>query len=186
MNRMSQFADNYHTAIKRIQEYESDPTMAAITKWILTTDENLFSVFPVGWNILYSAQDCELLLDTIHHALVDDGDISFPVVNGEPRIAFVSRWEDNIDAFILSDAEKEFARRFGREHEITFLDSIDDFIEQRIQYAANLIKKYFVQDAARFGIDFAKENYPTVTNEQIVEWQSEIDERIKLQQRMGI
>ena len=176
MNRLTEFHQAYINAVAQIERFKSDPIMAPITNWILTPETNLYSVFSSGWGNIYSANDCETLLNTICHALIDDGDISFPVVNGEPRIALLSRWEDNFRNIVLSTSEREFAERFNRPIVITFLDSIDEFIVARSQWDIAQLKRHFVVDAARRGIEVARNHYKTVTDEQAQSWQIEIDE----------
>lgn len=198
MNRLKEFRKAYKQAVVQIKKYLNDPVMYEVTNWLLTAETDLFSALPKGWGNLYSAQDCETLLGTIHHALVDDGEISFPVVRGEPRIAFVSQWETNVDEyiltdaekefisqwetnvdeFILTDAEKEFKQRFGMSIEITFLNTIQEFISARTLWEANKEKQYFVADAARFGIEFAKKHYPKVTDEQVQQWRPDIEAQV--------
>lgn len=178
MNRLKEFRKAYKQAVAQIKKYLNDPVMYEVTNWLLTAETDLFSALPKGWGNLYSAQDCETLLGTIHHALVDDGEISFPVVRGEPRMAFVSRWETNVDEFILTDAEKEFKQRFGMSIEITFLNTIQEFISARTLWEANKEKQYFVADAARFGIEFAKKHYPKVTDEQVQQWRPDIEAQV--------
>lgn len=186
MNRLTMFHQSYLDSVAQIEQFRTDPDMASITNWILTTKANLFSALPKGWGNLNSAQECETLLHVIHHALVDDGEISFPVVRGEPRMAFLSRWEDNFRNLVLTDAEKEFSQRFGTSIEITFLDTIDQFIEARDVWEANQHKRHFVADAARFGVDFAREHYPDVTDEQVQEWQADINFRVAQQLEHGM
>ncbi len=183
MNRLDGFRKSYLDSLAVIEGYTLNPDMAAITNWILTTESNLFSAFVSGWGNLHSAQECDALLSTIHHALVDDGDISFPVVNGEPRIALLSRWEDNFRNIVLSTSEKEVEARMGKKYTITFLETIDEFIQQRDLWDKAQLKRHFVCDAAIQGIEFAREHYREVTDEQVQEWQADIDFRVA--QRLG-
>lgn len=186
MNRLDGFRKSYIDSLKVIEGYTLDPVMSAITNWILTTEASLFSAFASGWGNLHSAQECDALLSTIHHALVDDGDISFPVVNGEPRIALLSRWEDNFRNIVLSTSEQEFEKRMGKEYTITFLETIDEFIQQRDLWDKEQLKRHFVFDAALHGIGDARKHYRTVTDEQVQEWQGDIAARVTQRKNLGM
>ena len=186
MNRLDGFRKSYIDSLKVIEGYTLDPVMSAITNWILTTEASLFSALPVGWGTLYSAQDCDALLGTINHALIDDGEISFPVVNGEPRIAFHCRWEDNYKDLVLHTSEKEVEARMGKVHTITFLETIDEFIQQRDLWEAAQLKRHFVFDVARHGLAFARTNYPLVTDEQVQDWQDDIAARVTQRKNLGM
>jgi hypothetical protein len=88
---------------------------------------------------MYSAETFDGICHRIHHALVDDGDICFPVVNGEPHIAFIWKGEKDIEKYILSESDKlrmdtyNFTMKsFGKEEEkleITFLKDVYEFTE---------------------------------------------------------
>ena len=74
-----------------------------------------------------TATGCASLLHMIDHAVHDDGDITFVKVNGEPRITFAWRHEDNFRDLVLTSQEKEFeARRIDRiphfKYEVEILD----------------------------------------------------------------
>lgn len=169
MNRLNLFQKAYDEALAAIAHYQSDPNMAAITQWILTTEVNLYDCLP-RFEHANTAESCASLLHTIHHALVDDGDISFPVVNGSPRMSFISRYEDNYSEFVLTETEKEFRARYNKTYTITFLDTVEQFIEHVEQWHEDTTKRHFIHDAKRFGIAFAAQHYHTVTEQQIQEW----------------
>lgn len=101
MNRFHLFEQRYQTALNRIQKYlEPDerynPPMDGLVRWMLTTDANPYSYLPKKQAcMLNSATGFESLLDQIHHALYDDGDITFVRVRGVPQIAFVDRHDIN-------------------------------------------------------------------------------------------
>jgi hypothetical protein len=133
--------------------------MTTITNFLLETDANPYAIFPDNGGYMGSAENFASLLHQIYHALVDDGDICFPVVNGEPRICFVWKHEDNIKKYVLSKTEQQMERNYGSEYEITFLDNVDDFISAFKAFQIADIKRCFLKDAESQGIEFAVKHY---------------------------
>ncbi len=162
MLRLKNIEENHQNALKEIQDFLNDecPEMRAITKLLLETDVNPYGFLPKefasGFN---TSSGVASLLHVIHHALVDDGEISFPVVNGEPRIIFISRWEDNYEEYVLNETEKHFKRERGNTYIIERCGDVFDFIEKFEEYNSNEVKRWFITESARFGINVAVELY---------------------------
>jgi hypothetical protein len=99
----------------------------------------------------------------IHHALVDDGEINFIAVNGSPRITFLERWIEGFEDRVLTDQERDFkANGIGgrkREYTVSYFDGVASFIAAADLYEAESLKKCFLWDARRQGVDFAVEHY---------------------------
>lgn len=162
MLRLKTIEENHQNALKEIQEFLNDecPEMRAITKLLLETDVNPYGFLPNEWaNGFNTSSGFASLLHMIHHALVDDGEISFPVVNGEPRIRFVSPWEDNYEQYALNETEKHFKRERGNTYTVEQCSGVFDFIEKFEKYNSNEVKRWFITESVRFGIDFAVEHY---------------------------
>lgn len=125
---------------------------------------------PDGWNTsLQSSSDLVGLLSNIHHALVDDGDICFPVYNGQPYIAFACQHEfseENIDRYIgKTNAEwrkpshptnvrmREFREKHGLLDtpllEVTFLKDVYEFTAACDAHEASEFKKSFITTVGR-------------------------------------
>lgn len=162
MLRLKNIEENHQNAMKEIQDFLNDECeeMKAITKLLLETDVNQYGFLPNKWaNGFETSSGFASLLRMIHHALVDDGDISFPVVNGEPRIRFVSRWEDNYEQYALNETEKHFKRERGNTYTVEQCKDVFDFIEKFEEYHSNQVLLWFINDSSRFGIDFAVKHY---------------------------
>ena len=153
--RFERFQNNYNKAINIIQMYQADETMANITNWLLNTDINPHSFLDFEYaDHLDSAEGFASLLDIIHHALVDDGDICFPIVDTEPRIVFSNQHE-----FKPKEFPPEGNRRFIPKVD-GFLESIDDFIRECDANHVTQLRRWFIHDAARFSsTDIAVEHY---------------------------
>jgi len=162
MLRLKNIEQNHQNTMKEIQDFLNDECeeMRAITNLLLETDVNQYGFLPENFaNVFETSSGFASLLHVIHHALVDDGDISFPVVNGEPRIRFVSRWEDNYEQYALNETEKHFKRERGKVYNIKQCKDVFDFIEKFNAYDYNETRRCFISDAARRNIDFAVEHY---------------------------
>lgn len=169
MNRFDMFEKAHRDSVITIQEYLKDPDMAKFTNWLMTTDADLYQGLPKEWYGISSSIDCASFLHHVHHALVDDGEISFIGVAGiSPRIAFTS--EHN---FVDDSPTK------NQQAEYVFYN-VDQFIEQVELWTAQQRKRHFIADAARFGISHARTHYTWVTDEHVERWQTEINQRISL------
>ena len=163
---LSKFHENFKNAIDRIQSVLDTPEdaydyeMSVLIRWMLTTDANPYCYLPDGFKgSLYSAQEFEGLISVIHHALYDDGEITFIKVNGEPQITFVWQHEDNFEDLVLTSAEKA-SRDRGFKVEVEVLDiSPAEFPALYEDYHREDIKRCFFHDARRHGVDFAVKHY---------------------------
>lgn len=165
MNTFDKFKKNYDGAIASIKTFleptEYDPPMHELVKWMIETDANPYSYLPYYWaGCLENAQSFTSLLHMIHHALYDDGDITFVTVNGEPRIVFVWRYEDNFNNYVLSDTEKDVVKRHGDDcYDIKVLDiKPSEFGSLHDTYYKNWLKGCFLSDAGR-GVECAADHY---------------------------
>ena len=158
MLRLKNIEEKHQTDLKEIQDCLNDECeeMRAITNLLIQTDVNPYGFLPNEWaNGFDTSSGFASLLHMIYHALVDDGEISFPIVNGEPRIRFVSRWEDNYEQYALNETEKHFKRERGNTYNIEHCKDVFDFIEKFEKYHSNEVRSWFISDSSRFGIDFA-------------------------------
>ena len=162
MNTLEKFEKTHKDAINYINQCRTtgEPEMIAITNHLLETDANPYSFLPHGWaGALSTSTGFESLLHVIHHALFDDGEISFPIVNGEPRIAFVWKNEDDYADFILTETEQNMRKNHEAEYTITHCKDVIDFIEKHQKHHDKNVKQWFIQDSARQGVAFATEHY---------------------------
>jgi hypothetical protein len=165
--RIKAMEQRHREAIASIELYRNsdEPEMRAITEYLLATDANSYSFLPHAWaGAMETSTGFDSLLGTIHHALLDDGDISFPVVNGEPRIAFVWRNEKNYADHILSEQEKFLRSHWGSEYTVEQCKDVMDWIAQHKEYHLKDIRRCYIQDAARQGWEFAAEHYSRYAN----------------------
>lgn len=142
---IDQLEKNHQAAIKSIGEFRSAGD--SISRFLEVIDKYKLTVFDLFAGMteeqlsLYQTSSCHFagLLSTMHHAIYDDGSISFPVVNKVPYITFMER--DN--PFHLREIEKTNDIRIrmntlmskvgGKQADIQstpiFLNSLDEFID---------------------------------------------------------
>ncbi len=147
MDRFEQYEQNYLKAVDSIKKYidtenceKYEKESATLCKFLFESDFNPYELFVRATDAsqLYSAQGFAGLCTLIYHALVDDGDICFPVVDGSPKILFASRWEVSLDDCIdahykdMIDSRNEFFVKLGESPKpitLEFLDTVDQFIK---------------------------------------------------------
>lgn len=163
MSRFDAFKSLYDESIDYINGYieKRDELMSDLVEWMLNTDENPYAFLPEGWaGSLSSAEGFASLVQCMHHAIYDDGDITFLTVNGEPRISFVWRHEDNLRNYVLTTIEKDMESREQVEYEIKILDiKPNEFGLIYDQFKLEDMKERFARDAAGDGIEDTVKEY---------------------------
>ena len=158
MTRFEEFQENYEGAVEHIKHFlvHENKEMNHLANWLYFTRHNPYGIFCADhWaSSMSSAEMFANLLSHIHHALLDDGDISFPVVNGNPRIAFVHRHDSNVEKYILTRQEQEWSSNV-----ITWLDNAFQFTEAFDENEAAQLKKHFLRDVRKHGLEFAIKHY---------------------------
>ena len=162
--KFKQWRDSVEKSLDFISEmYEEDSETGHITRWLLDFDGNPYSLCPSEYvgNCFGSPLTFEGLIHAFHHAFVDDGDVSFPVVGGKPQIVFVHKYESNFREYALNSAQKEMEKRDSdRYHyEITFLDNVYDFTKAFDEYRVKDLRRCFLWDARAHGLEFALKHY---------------------------
>lgn len=115
-----------------------------------------------------------------HHAIYDDGDITFVAVNDEPRIVFAHRFDDDFRDSCLSETEKYIEKRnfeLGRDrsYEIKVLDiKPNEFGSLYDAFQREDIKRCFLNDAETHDVEFAVKHYRQY-NCFCEEWINEVD-----------
>jgi hypothetical protein len=166
MSKFEIYKKIYEEAVKNIQRFIDEPSdMNELAAWLMTTDANPYSYLEQGYaGMMSTAEGCAGLLETIHHAVYDDGDITFVTVDDEPRIVFAHRFDEGFRDVVLCRQEKEIEKRliFGKikqyEIEILYIKP-NDFPEIYNAYQVKNLQRCFSCDVGRHGIDFAVDIY---------------------------
>ena len=166
MSRFQKFDNIYQEAIKTIEHFldTKDPAgIDVLAKWMLETDANPYAYLPDTWaGSVGSAENFASLLHYIHHAVHDDGEITFVTVNDEPRIIFVYPEDDEmLKKHALSDTERNIAARGSNfKYDIKVLDiTPGEFGALYDEYQRLDLMRCFSMDAGRMGIATATEWY---------------------------
>jgi len=166
MNKFKAFKKVYEEAVESIKRFIDDPSdMNELAAWLMTTDANPYSYLQECYaDRMSTAEGCDGLLAIIHHAVYDDGNITFVKVDNQPRIVFAHKHDDNFRKLVLYVQEQEIEKRliFGktRQYELEILDiKPNDFPKIYNDYQLKELQKCFSCSAGRNGIDFAVENY---------------------------
>lgn len=151
--------------IERFLAYEEGETMHEFVAWLLSTPHNPYGFLPEQWaGAISTAEGLASFLYVVHHALYDDGDITFVSVDDFPRIVFAWRYEDNFRDCALTAQEKSLERQpvFGklRSRSVEILEiSLAEFGALVDAAALAALKKQFACDAGREGIVAAVHYY---------------------------
>lgn len=148
MTSFELFEKNYREAVENIKQYLHRPEgaydyeFADFAKWLLETDSNPYTFIDAPWAECFdSAEDFADLLNTLHHALYDDGEITFILSKDRPRIKLQPRWEiqESESIEILDITPKEFCMLQEKK-------------------AKEEIRRFFLIDAKK-GVEWAAKHY---------------------------
>ncbi|MBY3155244.1 hypothetical protein HFO56_23255 [Rhizobium laguerreae] len=153
MDKFEHWKDRYEAAVAKITAYRSDEhdDMRLVTQWLLNTESNPYDF--LMWSDARSFESAESfsgLLHMIHHALVDDGEITFVAVNGRPMIVFANEHEiGNVE--LRSEVERQIAERRGLETTVEIIAGVPAFIERRERYESDRAARIAFLRAYRSG-----------------------------------
>lgn len=115
---------NYKNDIKYIREsIKEDNEFGRLASYLLNTERD-FNCMNLKCN-KEDANEFANLLHNIHHALVDDGELTFYTVNGAPRLSVEYDFSVNDG---LNYSEKHFSKDFKYECKILKV-SVDEWIK---------------------------------------------------------
>lgn len=142
---------SFEAALEKIERYRNDdhPDMRLVTRWLMDTEANPYGFIERGYARSFeSAEGFAGLLHTIHHALVDDGEITFVAVNGRPMIVFANREEIGC-VELRSEVEQMAAERRGIETVYDFIDGVAAFIDRQDRYENHRAARISLADLRR-------------------------------------
>jgi hypothetical protein len=181
-DRFNIFKETYDQAIKAIELFAKDKDMATITNWLLDTEINFYTIFGVNTKYGEAQESAELfssLLHEIHHALVDDGEICFPVIYDMPELRFLSEYDfineynNDSERIRIFKRKNDFIDKLLKEGKINevdcikakndkpikFLTSIEEFIVAADEAHVLWLKKCFLNDSRVYGKECAIKHY---------------------------
>lgn len=115
-----------------------DSEFGRLSLYLFTTDRRSSSIINKGYD-KYDASDFSCILHDIHHALYDDGEITFYLINDEPRFSCIYDFELKDDIEYDDDTIKSKCK-------ILKNITIDNWIKLSEEYFVNEIKSNFLID----------------------------------------
>lgn len=171
MSRIAAFKETHQKALDYIEQCKTSnrEELRILTNWLLETDSNPFALFGDNGTYMGTAENFAGLLHMFNHALYDDSDLCFPVVNGEPRIRFVSKWDalNHPKQYVLTEQECRMDEpgtvyRQFREipddqsiFEISVITDVKEFIATLEASQAADLQRCFTNDAEDYGLNVA-------------------------------
>ena len=144
MIKIEDFKKEHSTNMKRLNEYLNDDLMGPIAEWIMEEKGNpLVWMDPNYYNQMRTLGGLISILHNIQHALVDDGEMCFPIVEGEQQLRFMDKWD--------------YIRTIGEPD--AWAEDIYDFIENIEIIHREWLRNAFAFDAADIGIESAMDQY---------------------------
>lgn len=168
MKKFQEFQWSYDKAVKTIHEFlQPNHPMQKLVHWMMETDANPYGYLPEKYAAMTcSAEGFAGLLRSMHHNLYDDGDVTIVKVNGEPRITFVWKREENFRDLVLSESEKQqeaiYSRRYTdkQRYRVEILDiNPIDFGDHYDEWYREDIKRWFLNSAEWQGANNAAKHY---------------------------
>lgn len=159
LKRFERWRKDVEEAIIDIENLVKEENEAGhLANWLLNHNANRYSFSPdktVG-DLLGSALGFNTLCSSIHHALFDDGDITFFTVSGNPQFIFLHRLEKEFKQACLNSAQKYCAEKYGAEYDIKIIKDAYEFTKVFDEDRKDWLKKCFLNDCKKNSKDLIK------------------------------
>lgn len=162
MQKFAEFQKNYNDALETINTFLNPyHPMQKLVRWMMETDANPYSYLPKNYaSMTFSAEGFAGILRSIHHNLYDDGDVTIVKTNGEPRITFVWKHENNFNDLVLSGLGLSKTEKENSNIQVEILDiNPIDFGDVYDEWYREQIKSWFLNDAEWQSVEFAVKYY---------------------------
>lgn len=117
----------------KVNDDDYEKSVADFMRWIVEGDEDPYLFLPEGFHYLRdNLETTQLFLSTLHHALLDDGDVSFVTMKlrGEIfsiRLMFVDRYREDFKNFVLKENAQLIENETKRyEHAVRFTNKVNE------------------------------------------------------------
>jgi len=169
--KYQKFQKSYDEAINTIEllliPTPDEKSMDGLVRWMLETDANPHGFLPEGWGgSLSTAEGFAGLLNHLHHALYDDGDVTFVTVDDQPRIVFAHRFDEFFRERVLTEQEISLERdnarqpRWKLEYKIEVLDiNPSEFGPLYDQHHTAWLRECFLGDSRHGDIEYNANHY---------------------------
>jgi len=142
MKKLEQFEEHFedakHTFNNIIMKGENDA--AILFKWIAENDINEWSIFHEGASGCSSLEGWVGMYHHLHHALYDDGEVTFVKTEGQgPKIVFYWKKENNFEELFFKNIDKLMKKSYKI---IGYIDTVQEFIAEYEQHEAAIESFY--------------------------------------------
>ena len=128
--------------------------VSKLIKYLMDTQRNPYDIIKNGYN--KTNLDSMLhLATTINHAVLDDGEITFYIINKKPRIAFVDHYDYNWE-LVINEELAPFLNLFSEHKLLEFKKGIklefinlEEFIIKSEKYFQYITKQHYEHDCKR-------------------------------------
>lgn len=162
--KFEEFEKSYNDSIESIKRYQSDEDVGILVNWMLNSDDNPYSYLDDEHaHLLSTAEGFSFLSSILHHALVDDGDVTFLSVDGQPKILFVHKYD--LKEFKRKDYKIVEVNRKPKlvdelvDSEIVIFNNYHEWIDAIEIYATKELKRCYLGDKECHGEEFATSHY---------------------------
>lgn len=165
MSKFEEFETAYINAVKSIKKYQEDEDIGVLVNWLLETDSNPYSFLDDETaRYTYTAEGFSTLCHLLHHALIDDGDVSFYSIDGRPQIKFVWRYEMEEETRLeMSIVRTEDDKPKLHKEEVPcvyhFYENYHEWITAKEIYDTEDLKRCYLWDKEISGEEFANQHY---------------------------
>lgn len=159
MIKIDDFKKEYTNNMQRLNEYLKDDLIGPIAEWLMQEKGNPYVWMDNNYyNQMRTLGGFISILHNIQHALVDDGEMCFPIVDGEQLIRFIDKWD--------------YIRLIGEPD--AWAEDIYDFIENIEIIHREWLRNTFAFDAASIGIEVALDQYTLLYQDFDPAWATDI------------
>ena len=158
--KINEYRKNFEEAIAEIElAMNTDNSIQPLVRWLMCSEANPYSYLPRSRAGLTNTAEGMLdLINEIHHAVYDDGDIAFALFNGCPVIIFACQHEaDFADKVVKAFSHASDRRNFNTVEVVG--DSISEFVDRLQNYHEKEMRRHFITTVSVYGVEFAKYLY---------------------------
>lgn len=158
--KIDEYRKNFEEAIAEIElAMNTDNSIHPLVRWLMCSEVSPYGYLPRSRaGLTHTAEWMLDLLNEIHHAVYDDGDITLVLFNGRPVIIFACQHEAEFaDKVVKAFSHASDRRNFNTVEVLG--DSIQEFVDRLQDYYEKQMRRHFIKTASIYGVEFAKDLY---------------------------
>jgi hypothetical protein len=163
----------------------TDNSIQPLVRWLMRSEASPYSYLQRSRAGLTNTAEGMLdLINEIHHAVYDDGDITFVLFNGCPVIIFACQHEADFTDKVV----KAFSHASDRHKSYTVEvveDSISEFVDRLRDYFEKEMRRHFITSTSIYGVEFAKDLYSEYSGYDKLDIEQCLQEAKELKMRRG-